>query len=111
MLPPTTLLLLLAYAALYAFAYAIPKSYVPLDERDALSAPRLDAAAPKLEIRTDATATPSKRRTKRDTKDYTEAAGPLVMVAAGPVMSGGTVTLTTGEGQGFWHSRCAGPKC
>lgn len=106
-----TPLLILAYAVLYAFAYAIPTGYVQLDVRDALAAPKVEVAnveAPKVEAGTDSPATPA-RRVKRS---FTEAAGPLSMAgrSQGPVMSSGTVTLTTGEGQGFWH-RCEGLKC
>ncbi|TKX22019.1 hypothetical protein C1H76_5912 [Elsinoe australis] len=101
-----TPLLILAYAVLYAFAYAIPTGYVQLDVRDALAASKVEV--PKVEARTDSPATPA-RKVKRS---FTEAAGPLSMAgrSQGPVMSSGTVTLTTGEGQGFWH-RCEGLKC
>ncbi|KAF4554740.1 Hypothetical protein D9617_3g018080 [Elsinoe fawcettii] len=106
---PLAPLLILAYAALYAFAYAIPKGYVELDVRDAL------AAAPKIQVaniqaRSEAPAQPVRSKGRKAKRDYTEAAGPLSMVEQGPVMASGTVTLNTGEGQGFWH-RCEGLKC
>ncbi|KAG8627991.1 hypothetical protein KVT40_003864 [Elsinoe batatas] len=106
---PLAPLLILAYAALYAFAYAIPKGYVELDVRDALSAaPKVEVA--NIQARSAVPETQITRSKARKAKRATDAAGPLSMVEQGPVMESGTVTLNTGEGQGFWH-RCEGLKC
>ncbi|KAF2227039.1 hypothetical protein BDZ85DRAFT_247371 [Elsinoe ampelina] len=108
---PLAPLLILAYAALYAFAYAIPKGYVELDVRDALSAaPKVEVANIQSRSAAPVSETQTKQSKARNAKRSTDAAGPLSMVEQGPVMESGTVTLNTGEGQGFWH-RCEGLKC
>lgn len=99
---PLVPLLLLAYAALYAFAAAIPvtSGATQLDLRDALG-----PAAPAPLIQ--AVRSNGKRRSRSgsETANSTPVVGDTSMAGRAVVVS-----LVTGEGQGFYHP-CHGPRC
>ncbi|KAF2152411.1 hypothetical protein K461DRAFT_146333 [Myriangium duriaei CBS 260.36] len=101
---PLVPLLFLAYAALYAFAAAIPRNAIELDVRDAISA---RAPIPAIAAEPVASRSQRKKRAAESEANSTPVVGKLSMDGRAPLVPG-VLSLTTGEGKGFYHSCVAG---